>query len=193
MSHLSSSYFTMCKNQGHDHQEFIPHIYNNALTNCLYFYSKEDAEQHGRLREIQKMLFRFDDRVMPMTREEEMQFYLSDVKAFKKANDSSLPNDDNEISEFRDDHVFYNGWGALFNENNTKRIVDNILPKFKSQILNKKGIFPDISCYKIIEKKIDDLTMRYSVNHGIKQNRNYMNEFTIQDRTRISYASRFIT
>jgi hypothetical protein len=50
----------------------------------LFTYSKEDSDQHGRLREIQKLLFRFDDRVMPMTKEEEMQFYLSDVRAFKK-------------------------------------------------------------------------------------------------------------
>ena len=78
----------------------MTHIYNNALTNCLFTYSKEDANQHGRLREIQKMLFRFDERIIPLTKEEEMQFYLNDVKVFQKNTGAGgvIPEGQEEVS-----------------------------------------------------------------------------------------------
>ena len=84
MSHLSQNYKIMCHNEGYNPTEFNAPIYNNALTSCLFYYSQEDSQNHGRLRELQKMLFRFDDRIIPMTREEEVQFYLNDVKIFKE-------------------------------------------------------------------------------------------------------------
>lgn len=190
MSHLASNYFNMCKTEGHDPKEFIPHIYNNSLTNCLYYYSKEDAEQHGRLREIQKMLFRFDDRVMPMTREEEMQFYLNDVKAYKQAK-ADIPSKENDIENFRGEFDFYQNWDSLFNEGKTERIVERILPQFEIEILGKKGIFPDESCYGLVKEKIKELRNRFSVSHGIRRNDEYMNEFSEKDRGKISYESNF--
>ena len=101
-----------------------------------------------------------------MTKEEEMQFYLSDVKAFKK-DKSSKPQTEQEINKFRSDHIYYNNWNALFDETKPERIIDRILPSFKSAIMNKKGIFPDPSHYVIVKDKIDEMTKKYSNDHGL--------------------------
>lgn len=43
------------------------------------------------------MLFRFDERIIPMTKEEEMQFYLNDVKVFQKDKKGVIPEDQKEV------------------------------------------------------------------------------------------------
>lgn len=56
--------------------EFIPYIYSNAVTGCLYSKCKKDSQTIEKLRQIERQLFDFDERVMPLTKEEEMNQYL---------------------------------------------------------------------------------------------------------------------
>jgi hypothetical protein len=131
---------------------------------------------------------------MPMTKEEEMQFYLSDVKAYKKNNEKK-PENQEEVDNFRSDHIYYNNWNSLFDETSPERIVDRILPSFKSAIMNKKGIFPDPSHYVIVKNKIEQMVKKYSNEHGFSADdvsllKHNISEFTETDRSRISFASK---
>lgn len=58
-------------------EEFIPYIYSNALTGCLFQKCRKDVQTKEKLRHIERQLFDFDERMMPMTKEEEIQLYLN--------------------------------------------------------------------------------------------------------------------
>jgi hypothetical protein len=190
MCHLSRSYKLLCVNEGYDPADFNPPVYNNALTNCLFYYAKEDSENHARLRELQRLLFKFDDRIIPMTREEEVQFYLNDAKVFKEGKKKKRI--DQDFDEFQKDNMYFAEWSSLFSSENPQRIVGSVLPTIKNKILAQKGIFEDKSHYFVIENKINALITQFSHLHGIKSNPSYMNEFNRSDRVKISYSSIFL-
>jgi len=194
MTTLGHIYRKKCKQEGYKDWEFVPHIYNNCLVNCLFTYAKEDAEEHGRLREIQSILFAVDERIMPMTKEEEMQFYLNDIKVFNKHKKHG-GNSGNAITDFQNKYSYFSNWNDLFNEMSTQKITDKVLPSFKSAILNKKSIFSDASQYKVVGKKIEELRVAFMSGTFSRKIYNYLEdddlgEFNITDRSRISYTSK---
>jgi hypothetical protein len=73
----------MAKAENFSDDEFIPHVYKDALLKCLRAYSKEDSEEHGRLKELQRMLCDIDDRVGDFGSEDEDQWELNVVEQFR--------------------------------------------------------------------------------------------------------------
>ena len=153
----------------------------------MLFRSKEDSEHHGRLVEIQNLLLKFDDRVLPLGKEIELLFYLNELKVLKKYKDNT-PKEVKHLQSFRNHYMYYENWKALFDETNPEQIRKRILPNYKTAIKAKKGIFPDESNYRVVSNKIDDLDRKYS-----KQGTIFKNEFSEMnntDRMRIHFESK---
>jgi len=53
------------------------------LTGCLFQKCKKDLQTKEKLRQIERQLFDFDERSMPMTKEEEIQLYLNCVDSIE--------------------------------------------------------------------------------------------------------------
>ena len=73
LANLAYIYDDMAKAENYKDDEFIPHVYKDALLKCLRAYSKEDSEEHGRLKELQRMLCDIDDRIGDFGSEDEEQ------------------------------------------------------------------------------------------------------------------------
>ena len=94
--------------------------------------------------------------------------------------------------------MYYNSWNNLFNEQHTEKIVDRILPSFKSAILNKKGIFCEKDDYEVVKNKIEQMAKLFEAGmntsekirrNNSKQSKDF-NEFDEADKVRIRYTSK---
>lgn len=144
------TYAKNCEDLQFSPKEFLPSAYQMSLREALIEFSGEDAEQHGRLKEIREMLLDFDtDRDLISETDNEM-FYINDIDVYREDN----PDDENmdNILEFMMAYSAFSDWKRLFTEVNVEKVHKRILPKIRDSILNKKGIFPSPKCYQELEK-----------------------------------------
>ena len=123
---------------------FVPSIYHEVLSQALMEFSGEDADQHGRLKEVKEMLLDFDEAVVPLTQEEEKLFYRNDIEVFEKEHAITKMDD---VMDYMLNFAAFSDWKKLFSEKNTEKISKRILPKIRDSIMSKKGIFPTPECY----------------------------------------------
>jgi len=79
-------------------------LYNSALTTSLFTYSFEDSQSFGRLSEIKDLLQKFDSRIVPLDEEEQMQFFLHDIKMYKTLH-TLRPDKQEVILSFRQQYL----------------------------------------------------------------------------------------
>ena len=157
MANLAFLYKDMCTTQNFGETDFVPHVYHEALLQCLKAFSREDADQHGRLKELQKMLCEIDDRVAAMDSEDEDQWDLHAAEEYKKSMSRKHSNT-TELETFTEEYRYYSNWTTLFGETHPEKIEKRIMPTIKSALLNKKGIFDNDGCYKLVDVYFDKIS-----------------------------------
>jgi hypothetical protein len=79
---VSSNYSAICKNQGYNSTEFIPHIYSDALFTTLNRFARKDADGHGIMVELKQIFTGFDETMLELNEQENCLFHLNEFRYF---------------------------------------------------------------------------------------------------------------
>lgn len=164
-ANLAYVYKDMCETKNFKDDDFVPDIYREALLTCLKAYSREDSNEHGRLKELQKLLVGIDDRVKAFDVDENESWEQNNYDQYKKTY-KKQPSSTEELENFTGEYKYYSNWKTLFQETNQEKIEKRILPTLKSALMNKKGIFNGEQDYKSIGAYIDKISQLLSTRRG---------------------------
>ena len=159
-SEVAHQYQRNCETSNRrDKHKFHTDIYDASLKEMLDKYSAEDADHHGRLIELKRMLLdiREDGSDQDMDEETEMKFMLNDYRVFIQKKKKTSNGSQGDIELFRKENLYFDDWESLFYEKNTARIETVLLPKIKNEILSKKGIFESEQIYRVLENHFEVL------------------------------------
>ena len=159
MANLAFIYKDLCISKNFPEHDFNPQYYHDALINCLRAYSKEDSNEHGRLKELQKMLCEIDDRVPDLEVSDQEHFQQNVVISYEKKFRKKHSNT-SDLENYTEQYTYYSNWSNLFKETHPEKIEKRILPTIKSALLNKKGIFDDDTAYQLLDSYFDQISKK---------------------------------
>lgn len=153
MAHLSAKYQQIIEEEEKNLDEFDAEVYQKCIIEMLTIYAEEDADNHGRLIELKKLCLDVNNAEnIELEEEDEKKFTLNDLRVYKEKTGEE---DKEGLDEMRQKFVYYSDWENLFFEENTTKIHEELLPKIEKEILMKKGIFPNLHSYDILETHFD--------------------------------------
>lgn len=141
MTHLAYQYEQEIEERNLKKDVFDSQVYHNVLKQIVEEYCEEDANSHGRLIEIKKICMDFEGARLGLDEETNQKFNLNDVRVYQNKTQQI---DKVGLKLMRDKYSYYSDWEKLFIEEDATKITQEILPKIRSELLQKKGIFSEL-------------------------------------------------
>lgn len=143
---------------------------------------------------MRTLLQSFDERIVPLSDEEYMQFYLQEIKVYKTTN-TKRPDKEEDIIDYRRAFLLYPRWENFFSSVVADSITGDYLKLYKSHLFNSLAIFHNKECLTKAQEKLNKIYNYYlkipDTSPVMSQDSsNELSEFTVDDRHRIRFESK---